>query len=738
MDHPIIRTRRVRQGAKSTARFALLAFTSAIALNSAGAAMAQDKMADAAGSDSANTASLEDIVVTAQRKAERLQEVPISISAVSADALAQRGVVDVVSLPSTVSGLNVSKLSSAPIFFIRGVGSVNSRNEASVATYVDGIYYAAPFGNLFSLTNIDRIEVLKGPQGTLFGRNATGGVIQIVTRRPSSDPKLEMSAGYANYDTYSASGYASTGIGENIAVDVAVQYRQQRDGWGRNIVLDIDQQKGKEFAIRSKVLFTPTDRTEITVSGDYYRSSDSHNNFIHPKGAPDLDGVVRNIGRYDSAGESPPILRVSSRGIALRLEHDLDFAKLVSLTSRRVSKNYTSFDYDTSPKSLISPVIYDIPFSTWTQELQLLSSAGSKIDWSLGGFFFDGRSGYTPNKQCGSLVTPNGCLKATNLQYVKSYSIYGQATYEILPRTKVTLGLRYTRERQHYTSQRQVVDLQGAPVTPLTVFPRTYQKFDKPTWRVAVDYKFSQDVHAYISYNRGIKSGGFDGQAVGSLGFKPELLDAFEIGLKSELLDRRVRFNASAFYYDYSDLQVSSTSGLAVITKNAAAATIKGMDAEINVAVTRGLTLNASGTYLHGRFDDYPNPPVFRGSLLNPPAPPIANAKGLPTIYTPEFTGNIGALYSFDTDIGSISASTNVAYNSGYSFEVANRFRQKSYTLLNATLSWTDTNERWSARLWANNITNEHYLVQGVTSSIGDLYVYAAPRTYGLTLTARY
>ncbi|SCW78011.1 iron complex outermembrane recepter protein [Sphingobium faniae] len=670
-----------------------------------------------------------DIVVTAQRRAERLQDVPIAVSAVTAGNLAQRGITDLTNLESSVPGLNVSKNGATAIPFLRGVGSnaANPNNEPSVALYVDGIYIGAPFSNLFGFNNIDRIEVLKGPQGTLFGRNATGGVVQIITRTPSHDTSVEAQAGYANYDTISLGAYGTTGLSETVAVDLAIQYRNQRDGWGRNITLDVDNNRSKEFSARSKLLFTPTDRTKITLAGDYSYNRNSYTTFHIPKGSLGLDGLPHYYGPYDSDVDTPTIIFARARGASLTIEQDLDFATLVSTTARRLNRGRYAFDRDGTN---IPAVIADLRYhtNTWSQELQLVGEKNGGFVWQVGGFYFKSVSAYDR----ADIITPdaNGVLTTTTIygrQPTKSFSLYGQATWQILPGTEITGGLRYTDEKQ-----RAINNVNGF------VFPDRSQGFNKLTWRAAINQTIASDVKVYASYNRGVKSGGYDLLDPTSAGFKPEILDAYEIGLKSDLFDRHVRLNLAAFYYDYRDIQVTAVRNQLTATFNAAAATIKGAEMDLTVAPVRGLTINAGASYLHGRYKDFPNPVAFNadGSAH---VFPNNNAKGRTTNRTPKFTGSLGANYEFELAGGNMNLGANAYYNDGFVFDdVAGRLRQRHYQVVNGAMGWTTLDERFGISLWVRNIFNKIYLSQAVTGQLGDIITNAEPRVYGVTANVKF
>lgn len=676
---------------------------------------------------------VEEIVVTAQRKGESLQQVPIAISAVTSADLEARGVRNAFQLGQTVPGLNINQTGTATTPYLRGVGSnaANPNNEASVATYVDGVYYAAPYGSVFSFNNIDRIEVLKGPQGTLFGRNATGGVIQLITRQPSQTQSVEASIGTANYGTYSGNLYGTTGLSENVAADLAVQYKNQTEGWGESLVHHDDVYEGHEFAARSKWLFTPSETLTLTLTGDYGKSRYSNLNYVLPKGVMAADGEVRDQGRYDTASNEPASNQVEQYGLALDVRKDLGAAQFASITAYRNAKGMNNFDSDNTPEQIIA---FRTPqrVETWQQELQLLSAADSALDWTLGVFYFDNVAAYDPARLIGLAFgpSPESQLNIYGQQHTESLSAYGQATYELMPKLKGTAGLRFTHEKQTLTQS------VGAPEA-MAPMPQETTTFDEPTWRLALDYEFAENLHVYTSYNRGIKSGGFDLLGVGVEPFKPEFLDDYEVGAKTQFLDNRIRLNVAAFYYDYKDIQVSANPAGTIVTLNAASAKIKGVEADAQFVVTPALRVSLGLAYMDGEFGDFPNPIVYPASPFDPPVV-LANAKGLDTTRTPDLTGNLAINYSLETAIGVVDFNGSVYHNSGFYWDVDNRLEQPNYTLLGLSVTWHSPDDSLSVRLWGENLSDEHYLVGGVPSGLGDQLQYAAPSTYGITLTTRF
>lgn len=681
------------------------------------------------GEPAAQADGIQDIVVTAQRRDERLQDVPIAVSALTSEGLAQRGFTNVQELSATVPGLQFGKQGANGAPYIRGVGSLlgNISDEASVATYVDGVYIASPTANFADINSlaVDRIEVLKGPQGTLFGRNATGGIIQIITRDPSSTPEFRANAGYESFATVTGAIYANTPIAEGISMNLSGQIRDQGKGWGRNVFKDEPTYKSDEYSVRGKLKLEPSDRTNITLAADYYRYKSTGPNYQHLPDVPFIDGVPNTLGPYDIRTNGPMALNNETYGASLRIDHDLDALKIESITAYRRARGVLNFDYDQTPLDIVNAYTTARQRNV-SQEIHLLSPSDSRIQWLVGGYFYDGKGGNPFFSIAGLASAPFSAINIIASVKTRSYSAFVQATAEILPNTRLTGGFRYTWETQRL---RQLYTVDIGPLGPLLT---SGQSFEKPTWRIAVDHKFSDDMLGYISYNRGIKSGGFNILApadVAADGYAPETLDAYEVGLKTELLDRHVRFNTSAFWYEYRDLQVSLVDNARETTANAARARIRGFDAEIQV-VSGGLTVNLTGGYLDARYRKYPN---ALGTFPEGGAF-VIDASGNRMLRTPKYTGSAGINYSFSTSIGELTASATAVFSSRFFWSAANRLDQPSYGLLNASLFWESTSGRFNARVWGKNLTDKRYISQGTESGLTDDLLYAAPRTYGLTL----
>jgi iron complex outermembrane receptor protein len=677
-----------------------------------------------------DSAELGDIVITAQRDSQSLQDVPIAVTAVTGDNLVARGMTDTRSVGMSVPNLTLSENGVSVTPFLRGVGSnqSNPNDEPSVATYIDGVYIPSPTGNIFSFNNIERIEVLNGPQGTLFGRNATGGVIQIITRDPEHDPALEASIGYGTHDIVEGSAYATTGLGADAAIDLAVVYRNNFDGFGRDIVRNQDIFRREEFAARSKLLITPGPSTEIRLSVDYSKLNSTGTDYQLAQGVIGVDGVSTYPGRRRTATDFRNTGDNEVYGASLRIDQDLGFARLVSISGYRHVTGEFHLDQDATPLPLVRAFINQFA-RNYSEEVQLLSPTGSNVTWLLGAYYFNARFAYTPLTIAGLAAAPFPSIDLFGSQNTESYSGYAQGTVPLFTNTHLTLGLRYTHEDQ---STKGRVETGGVVIVP--DIPQQ-QSIDKLTWRIALDHQITPDILAYASYNRGIKSGGFNMINAGTPGYAPEVLDAFEVGLKTELAHHTVRINTAFFYYDYQNIQVFNiTGGGAVLTQNAAAAEVYGLDIDLAWRVTPRFTLTAGLGILHSQYTNFPNATFTPASPLQGPQT-RGDASGNELIYAPKVSANVSADYRIPSSMGEFRLNFAVSYRDSVYVSADNRFQIPSYFLANASIAWTSRNDRWGVRLWVRNLFNENYYANRTEQALGDIQYLAPPITAGITLS---
>lgn len=726
----------------------LLRGASAISFMAAAPAMAQMAPAapvgaEAGGSAAPDDGSIADIVVTAQRREQRLQDVPITITAITGAQAAVAGVTGTATLQTAVPGLIINRQANNAAPYIRGIGTSNSNpsSENSVAIYVDGVYQPAPFGNFFEFNNIERIEVLKGPQGTLFGRNATGGVIQIITRDPKQEFEADLSASLARFDKVTASAYVSGGLSEDLAANVAVMYDRQAKGWGKSLTTGQELFKSQNFGVRSKLLFTPGDNTAVRLTGDYLRVRNCGICGQVVPGAASTTTLSRYPGRYNNRSETNQFARNKSYGGSLTIDHDAEIFKLRSITAYRKLRGHIVFDTDGSPET-IANIEYDAQKAkTLSQEFHLISPTGSKIDWLAGLFLYSHTAGADPYISTGTAFGPSNSAALINFANTRtrSVAIFAQATYPISDETNLTVGARYTWDKIRYVGERfRVVP----PAAPVLIQPQgtLRTKTDKPTWRISLDHKIDANVLAFVSYNRGFKTGNFSTTTgpVGNIPTQPEVLDAYEAGLKTDLFGRTVRLNGSFFYYEFTNIQLTRFLSGGSIPFNGGQAKLYGADIELQARITPHFTIDGNLGLVHSRMGDFPNAPntirLPNGTVVR--GPDTYNAKGNDLPNAPKITANLSGTYTVPSSVGEFAFSGNVYYNDGRYAEVDNRLRDKSYVLVGASAGWTSVDGKYGLRIWGKNLTNSYYYAQlfsqVFTADLGSPA--GPPRTYGVTV----
>ncbi|HKP79255.1 MAG TPA: TonB-dependent receptor [Phenylobacterium sp.] len=712
------------------------------------------------GAAASTGSELAEIVVTAQKRAQLLQDVPVTVSAVTPETLTKAGVDSTASIFSVVPGVNINNAISGFRPFIRGVGTTSAAagNENSVSTYIDNIYLTSLNAGLLNLTSIQSIEVLMGPQGTLFGRNATGGVIHIKTKDPSQTFGGDASVSYGNYKTLTATAYVTGGLTENLAADLAIYYRKQGDGYGVNLATGHDIGKDDNFTIRTKWLFRPTDKDTFTFSADYSKTL-ATGNVQHPFpgtttqwGPPDATHplpagapYVFPGGTWDIAMANDPFFKSWFGGGSLTYTHDFSWASLSSFTAYRESRIRQAWNATPIPTNA-QYAGWNQPEQQFSQELQLSSLPESKVAWILGLYYLDASVRYDPFFISGLALAPieqHFRMKQT----IKSPAAYGQFTVpvEALGDTNITGGLRYTVDERAIVGRIEITS-QADPSTVLRVVnptdaSKTFRTF---TWRLSMDHHFTPDLMAYISYNRGFKAGTFNTIPPGGPNAKstnPEFLDAYEIGMKNTLFGGRATFNLSAFLYDYKDMQVTIFNQSSATTINAAAADIKGIDVDLNAQVTENLRLTIGAEFLDHKFADYKNGPILTALTLAQGGGLVrafGDLSGNRLPYTSDAVINVGAYYKLPTAVGDFDANANFTWNDGFTFEPSEVVSSGSFVDLNATAGWTLTNHATRISVFGRNLTNAKVPRTVTTGANPGGYIsaiYRPPRTYGVSLS---
>jgi iron complex outermembrane recepter protein len=710
--------------------------------------------AEAPQADDSAASGLAEIVVTAQKRSENLQDVPIAITAVSGEQLENLRINSARDLPSVVPGLMYNQAGGTTQTYLRGIGtSITQVNaDPSVATYIDGVYISLATVTSVKLSDIESVEVLKGPQGTLYGRNATGGAVSINTRTPTRDLRGEVSAGIGNFDRREFGASISGGLTDSLFVGIYGNYEERAPhsklenppGVAEPDVRDTDYQ----WTLRGKLVFDPGTRLRMVASGDYSKYA-SFQDLAWKQLQADGEGygnatigprAIRNLGRYSVSLNAPVDNNWQTKGISLRTELDLGSVKLVELSAYRDSRSFTNADGDATEAAVAATVVSLKQRSKQTtHELQLQSNAPGPFQWIVGAFYYLDKGRLDPF----NIQAPPFDQKIRAGAVTKSISGFTQLTYNVTDELAVTLGGRYTNEKKRYTGGTLVQV--PSPLPPRVFAPRE-TTFNEFTPKATINYD-TGDTMIYASFTEGFKSGVFNLNGTTDLAIgpvNPERLNAYEIGTKSELFGRRVRFNTALFYYDYQDLQVQTIDAAGISSlQNAAKARSYGLDLDGAWEVTPTFELRGNVEFLDAEYVSFP---AFQGKIPRGTArggnidrPGGVNLAGFTTSRAPKVSGNLGFSWRNEFASGAeLNWTGNVFHTGKFAFNPDATVRHEAYTTASLSAEFTPADRRWSVSAWVKNLTNEYYFVYKQINNQGSYGIPAAPRTFGVSASVRF
>ena len=721
------------------------------------------------------------ILVTARRREERLIDVPVSVTALSGDQLARQGTQEITQIAQEVPNitLEVSRGTNTTLTaFIRGVGQQDpvAGFEAGVGLYVDDVYLNRPQAAVLDVYDVERIEVLRGPQGTLYGRNTIGGAIKYVTAELPDDPSLKVRGTYGSYDQADLIVTASTPISDTLTIG-ASGARLSRGGFGDNLNLGTENYNKDVWAARGTIEFD-NGPLFVRLSGDYVKDNSEarQGTRLIPglfSGAPVLDDV------FDTrAGLNIVDQEVEAYGGALNISLELsDTLTIKSITGYREDSSTTPIDFDSLPAAdLDVPAIYEN--DQFSQELQLLYE-DDRLSGVLGAYYLNANA-FTAFDVAlfttGDLISLPG-LNAQTLGDVdtETWSIFGDFTYELTDQISVSLGGRYTNDQRTSRVLRTTFiggfsDLFGpstaVPIAVTSDFEgsRTFEDFSP---RASISWKPNADHNIYFTYSRGFKGGGFDprGQTSAApdldgdgdvdfddqfefLSFDPETVDSFELGWKASLLDNRLNISLAGFLGSYDDVQIPGSVGVDTtgdgvndsfigITSNAASADVNGIEFEGSAQVGRdfaGLGSRLNVNWSLGVLDAEYN------TFVDAFGVDVADERVFQN--TPDVTAHMGFNLGLPVASGIVDFLGSVSLRSDASqFETPNPFLdQDGFALVDASIVYTDDEDRFSIGVHGKNLFDKRYIVAGYNFVAGGTGGVPFTPTLGLegTLTGFY
>ena len=696
-----------------------------------------------------------DIVVTARRRAESLQDVPIAVTAYSGETLEATGSLDITDISDTTPNVTLEPsrgTNSTLTAFIRGVGQQDpvAGFESGVGLYLDDVFINRPQAAVLDIYEVERIEVLRGPQGTLYGRNTIGGAIKYVTKRLDEDPFVRIRGAIGNYEQADLILTLSAPIAPGLRIG-ASGARLSRDGFGRNLTNGLDNYNRDIYAARGTIEWEPAERLFFRLTGDLTKDKSNPRNG-HRLIPGQLTGAPVLADVYDTrAGLNTPEQDIKAYGMAFRAEWEVsDDFTLKNILGYRRDRSRTPIDFDALPAADVDvPAIYRN--RQFSNEFQAVYE-GERLQGVAGVYYLSARATniFDVILATTSPVALPGLTASTFGDVdTETWAVFGDLTFDVTDQFAVSVGGRYTNDKRQATVIRRnllngpspALGGAGVQLGPLTSNFRGEETFKEFTPRASVTFKPNDDNTIYASYAKGFKGGGFDPRGLSTAApdldadgvrepdeifdyflFEPEKVNSYEVGYKASLFDRRLRFAIAGFYADYKDVQVPGSVGAVIngvptfvgVTTNAGKAEFKGIEVEMQATLARdfasaGDRLNFSGTlgYLDAEYKQFITNVAGQGPV------DVADFRRIQN--TPKWTLSGTLDYTVPVGEGDLSISTTVSHRSKtFQFETPSPFLdQPAYELWDASLVYTAPDDRWTVGLHAKNILDKQYITSG-------------------------
>jgi iron complex outermembrane receptor protein len=694
----------------------------------------------------------DEILVTAQKRAESLQDVPISVGVVQGSFVQEMGVKNLEDISISTPSLTINQSPSQPGIYLRAIGSGtnNTGFEQSVGMFVDGIYMSKPRLLQQPLFDVERVEVIKGPQNVLFGKNTTAGALSISTANPTDEFEGLLSGLYGEDGEYQVDGMVSGPLAEGLGVRLAAR-ASGMDGYLYNTFLGVDGPRIRDLTGRATVLYEPNENLSINLKGQFGRSRLDHGvpviglyspalfqtlQGVDPDLSNDLDDKTRST---DAGGipEGNEYLDIDTHMVALNIDYSIDDWTLTSISGIAGYKydQANDSDYSANPNAQIA-LMTASKYSQWSQEFRIQSPVNRPFEVMAGAFYLDSDTKFEDWNPCFkyTFFPPAGgpvaaCANLRSIQVQKTSSAFVRGTWNITDAFKLTGGVRYTHEKKNASGGLTVTQLDNVTpgVTPeslagLAAFGyvphmKIPQKRKENSWSpsVNVQYHMNENIMAYASFNKGHKSGGFnaiEGRGIQSaFEFEGEKARAFEFGAKTRYLDGRATTNIAVFFSRYSDLQVSNFNGLTFVVANAERANVNGVELDAAFRVTDHLSISGSATYLDAKYKLYTGGPCIN---LQTPAEGcvggVQDLSGTKLQYAADWTGVVNVDYQRPIGGGLVGKlHVDVYYSDDVNLAPDNdpRSVQPSYAKINARVAIGGEDDKWEVAVIGRNLTDK-------------------------------
>ena len=728
---------------------------------------------------------LEEVVVTAQKREENLADVPISIAAFSGEKLEALGIDDIQGLPSITPGLQIENLVGYSIIFLRGVGSdiFLPSADSSVATYLDGIYTPFAHGLAQDLGKISRIEVLKGPQGTLFGRNSTGGAINTVTEKPRDEFYINAAVDIGNYNRKNTKLYITGPLLDNLQASLSVFKNSQDTYYSRPAGSQYPDDLGEDVsrAFQAKVKWDITDSMDLTLTTMKSRFKGVTDQLLTSMETRPLFAAILEDREPYEADPDNPVFGKNTNELSY-LEYNWAtpsfFDTKVMASYQSIKTDFSvDFDGDNAPLARFAPTDQGARYVT--AEAQFVSNEESwnseHFKWIAGYFFYRQRDAGFRNIQLSVAESLTGALSPVldpilmplssllgqlglplpsdvNIYFdglvdTDAHAVFAEATHTFFDyRVGVTFGARYQAELKKLTqSQLGLVNADGSLSNPLVAYNPDERDSDDESYKVTIDYRLENGL-IFLTASKGVKSGAF--QVANILSdpefVKPEKANSIELGGKLDLFDSALRLGFGVFQNEVENVQVANIAlqnGGAISFENAGASRIRGVDGDLQwvpfMVLAPSFVVSASAAYLEGEYTDYKNASGFdesSGLFLSGTEDYTGNV----SVRTPEITYNIGLNYSFYAVGGEFEAGVSYYYNDGFYFDAQNSAIQPDYSLINAQLSYFHEDSQIRVTAYGTNLGESEYFSSRFPVDFNVSGKYAPPRFYGVRLNWEY